>query len=50
MICPGSEKHYSQELNMKATQVPSTDKQNLAYAMSEMSALNRKEILTNVTT
>ena len=50
MICPGSEKHYSQELNMKATQVPSTDKQNVVYAMNETSALKRKEILTHVTT
>ena len=50
MICPGSEKHYSQELNVKATQVSSTDKQNVVYAMNEMSALKRKEVLTNVTT
>ena len=50
MICPGSEKHYSQQLNMKATQVPSTDKQNVVYAMNETSALKRKEILTHVTT
>ena len=50
MVCSGSEKHYSQELNVKATQMSLKDKQNVVYAMNEMSALKRKEVLTNVTT